>query len=112
MKDFKSLFGKKKKEGKMLSDNEKSAKINVLKDLRSRAADAMGSKLKGLKQGTPGMDQAKSMFDAKAPGDAEAKDDGEEKHEHESSESEMSLEEVEAKIAELTAMKEKLQEQA
>lgn len=105
MKDFKSLFGKKKKEGKMLSDNEKSAKINVLKDLRSRASDAMGSKLKNFKQGSEGTGEAKSMFSESAPGDEKPESDAKPE------EQDMSLEEVEAKIAELQAMKEKLQEE-
>jgi len=49
------LLAKKKKDGPMLSDNEKHAKMSVLHDLRNQASQAMGEKLVGMKTHAAGL---------------------------------------------------------
>ena len=69
MKDMKELFAKKKKIG----NNEKEAKMGVMKEISDMAGAAMGDKLKGLKKVSvmsdskegleKGLDKAKDMVE-------------------------------------------------
>lgn len=125
MKMFEKLMEKK---GKASLDPEyKSAKMGVLKDLHSKMGDMMGEDVKGLKKVTvaapskegltKGLDKAEELlskgskfgFEDEAP---EVSSEGMPCPEcgemHEEGEMPHSLEEVEAKIAELEALKAKL----
>lgn len=44
------MYKEKKEKKPMMSDNEKTAKMSVLEELKKQASDAMGGKLKGLKK--------------------------------------------------------------
>lgn len=89
-----------KKDKMPMSDTEKTAKMNVLGGMKSAAEDMMKGKLGGLKKVTVaapdssglehGLEKAKEMID------------GEQEPE------EMGVEEIDAKIAELMAMKAKM----
>lgn len=93
-----ALKGKKKS----MSDNEMKAKSSVLEEMRSAAEGMMGDKLKGLKKVTvaapsegglkEGLSKASELID-RMPED---------------SDEEMSLEGIEAKMAELMELKKKL----
>ena len=117
------LLKKKKKDG--MSETEKGAKTSVLSHLRDLASDAMGEKLHGLKKVTvaasdkkgleEGLDKAKELVE-KNPSDLskamEAGQELAEEGEEEASEmEECSPEEIDAKIAELLALKEKMKQQ-
>jgi hypothetical protein len=97
----------KKKTGKV-DPEYKSAKLGVLKDLHKTMGDMMGDDVKGVKKVTvaapdkeslkAGLEKAEDLVDAEVPEMEEA--------EEESAPS--SLEEIEAKIAELEKLKTKL----
>lgn len=118
MGKYSSMFDQKKKKGPSLSDNEKSAKISVMKDLQHRASSAMSENLKGLKQGTPGFNQAGQEFKGTKnptnvntpPGTPDPSFSGDSEDDDSSEHAGMSLEECTAEIAKLTAMKEKLEQ--
>jgi hypothetical protein len=123
MKKLMELLGKK---GKSLDENSIKAKMEVLKDLKSQAMDAMGSKLNGAKKVEvaadsteglkSGLDKAKELLGKDlSPQDEtelgeENEEDEDESPEEEASESDEveSLEDIEAKIHELLAKKQSL----
>lgn len=109
------------KEGsKKMSDTEKDAKLSVLQEMKKMAEDSMGSKLKGLKKVTvaagstddleAGLEKAKEIVGSDALTETEETDELDETTETpEASEfSEMSEEEIEQKLAELMALKDKM----
>lgn len=95
---------KKKKSDKVMSEPEKQAKMEVLKNLDEDMAKAMSEKLAGLKKVTvasdssegleQGLEKAKEMLEAKEMEDEEP-----------SEEDDMELSEIEAKIKELEELK-------
>lgn len=101
--DMKERLMKFKGKKDKMSDVEKTAKMNVLGEMKGAAEDMMRSKLGGLKKVTvaspsesgleQGLEKAKEMI-SEVP--------------LEESEEEMQLPEIEAKIAELMALKAKL----
>jgi len=130
MKDMKEFFKSKKK----ISDNERDAKMGVLKEVSSMAGAAMGDKLKGLKKVSvasdskeglnKGLEKAKEMlnkdlaandevepahFEGGAEeGDAEGYPDEEQVGEDSDCEECPGCEKcIDAKLAELQAKKEK-----
>lgn len=134
-KFLKMLSGKKKK--RELSDEERNAKLNVMKDMRDMAAGAMGDKIKKLKKVTvasdseegikEGLDKAKEIVgNADPKGEGESEDQecscgspsceecSEEVEESEDSdaspqdEEEMSEDEINKRLEELMKLKEKL----
>lgn len=130
---MKKLLEKKAGEGKMLSDNEKDAKMSVLGDLKSHMDHMLSEKVGGLKKvsvmsdSKPGLDEGlKKARELIAHGDEQPdhgehdsenellpgegqEDEGSEQEEmSESPDEEMSEQEADRKIAELQAHKEKL----
>lgn len=122
MHDDKMMKMLKSKKGKELSAPEKQAKMSVLKDLHEMASKAMGEKLQGLKKVTvasdskegleKGLEKAQELVggpgEESAEADEEAQEASEEASEGEAPEAEMSEEELDAKLAELMALKEKM----
>lgn len=125
MKGLMDLLSKK---GKNLDENSIKAKLEVLKDLKSQAMDAMSNKLAGAKKVEvsadskeglkTGLDKAKELLEGKedlSPQEETDLDDENEEDEDESPEEEAnedeeveSLEDIEAKIHELLAKKQSL----
>lgn len=114
--DFKNF----KKKEKPLSDNEKKSKTHVLEAMRDMAASQMGEKLKGIKKVTvasndtsglkAGLEKAEELIDKKP-----AEELSEELPEPEmdsieapSDFSELSEDELDEKLAELMALKSKM----
>jgi len=121
MKGLEALIGKK---GKSLDENSAKAQMEVLKDLKARAMEAMGNKLDGAKKVEvsansseglkSGLDKAKELLgqdlspqDETDNHDEESEDESPEEESNESDEVE-SLEDIEAKIHELLAKKQSL----
>lgn len=113
------LLSKKHKAGKMLGDDEKKAKMDVIGCMRDMAAKAMGDKVSGLKKVTvaapdkegleKGLDKAKELLDSKEAEEPKSEEmDSEESPEEEASEVEdMSMEEIDALLAKLKEAKAK-----
>ena len=103
MKDFKQLLMKKAKEGKFLSEDDKAAKMDILKELKDIASGAMGDNLKkvtvasdsaeGLKAG---LKKAEEVVEKKLEEDEDEESEMEEMPE----DSEMSKEEKIKKLEE------------
>lgn len=102
MNEFKKLLLEKAKNGKFLSDSEKEAKMDVIKEMKGMMKGMMGDDIRGLKKVTvasdspeglkEGLEKAEDVIDAKM-GDEE------------SEEPELSKEEKRAKLlAELEAL--------
>jgi hypothetical protein len=103
------LLKKKKQSGQEVSGVEKDAKLNAVKDLQGYAKDMLSGNLKGLKKVTVASNSPEGL----EAGLEKAKDVVEEMPEHEDEEHEdmedpMSVEEIDAKIAELEAKKAQL----
>jgi len=126
MDKFAKMLEKKKKMGREMSDVEQEAKMNVIKDLRDEASSKMGEKLGNLKKVAvmsdskegleKGLDKAKEMMANMPEGHMEEESDAHEGKEtpeeealegHEDMEN-MSEEELDAKLQELMALKEKM----
>lgn len=100
------LLMKKKQEGKGLSDIQKEAKMNVVKDLRNYAADEMGKKLSGIKKVTVAAGSAEGLEEGleKAKELAGLSEESEEDEEAPMGITEpQTEEEIEAKLMELQA---------
>lgn len=108
------LLAKKAKSGKILSDNERQAKMDVLKSLDDEMSQEMGDKVKNLKKVTvasdssqgleKGLEKAKKLL-AKQDESAEpAEEEMDESSDEEESE-DLSLDELDAKIRELEHLK-------
>lgn len=113
-----AMLGKKKE--RKMDDLEKEAKMGVVKEMRDMASSAMGEKLKGLKKVTVasdsekglgfGLEKAKEMLQNKSEEGEEYAEEDELENESENDSHEMaecSEEELDAKIKELMALKEK-----
>lgn len=115
-----------KKKGKMLSDEEKEAKMSVIKAMRDEAQDQMGGKLASMKKVTvaspdaqglkEGLDKAKELIDAKNQmhGVDDENEEAEEAQESPESMDEyegMSEEELNMKLQKLMALKQKMEQQ-
>lgn len=106
----------KKKAGKELSENEKNAKLKIVGDLKKLAEDAMANDIKGMKKVTvaapteeglkEGLEKAEEIVSEQP--EMEDSDDLEdaEEAEDELEDEDLSLEDIEAKIAELLQKKE------
>lgn len=127
------MFDKKKK-GPMLSDNERNAKMSVLKDLRNQASQSMGNRLKDMKKVTvsapdeqgikAGLEKAKELIAGKhgEPMEGSPEEEGSEsplEEELEEAHGDISPdeddvpgtpEEIDEKIKELLALKDRLLE--
>lgn len=129
---MKKLLEKKSKDGKMLPDHEKEAKMSVLHDLKNHMNDMMANKVDGLKKVSvmsdspeglkEGLDKAQELLhhpkdsELALPSDSD-KESGESLEEEasespeeealESPEEEMSEGDIDAKIAHLMALKSK-----
>lgn len=119
-------FAHKKAKKPSMSENEKSAKMNVLEDLRKHAQSMMSDKMKGSKkvvveadskQGLGlGLEKAKELIEkenGQESSDEIESGDEQDSPEEESAESseEQSAEEIDAKIAELMKKKEELKKE-
>lgn len=117
---MKKLLEKKMKSGKKLSDSEKEAKMSVLKALKGSMDEVMADKVHGMKKVSvmsdspeglkEGLEKAEDIVEESEPLMKMASEDMEESDESEDSEDseEMSPDEIDAKIAELMALKEKM----
>ena len=112
MKGLMELLGKK---GKSLDEKSIKAKMEVLKDLKAQAMDAMGDKLNGAKKVEvssnseeglkSGLEKAKELLEGKEDESDESEEELEESPAEEEAESEMSEDEIDAEIKELLAKK-------
>lgn len=123
MKAFKELLQKKAKAGKVLSEDDIASKKEVLSDLKSQMEEQMAEGLKGMKglkkvtvaSDSPeglkeGLEKAEEVVE-KLPGEESEETESEEmedESEDEEMSEEMSEDEIDAKLAELMAKKEKL----
>lgn len=109
----------KKRSGKELQPGEKEAKMKVIKDLRQMAEQIMKDDIKGMKKVTvasptqeglkEGLEKAEDILESNSEDMSEESEDEEMSEEYaEESEEEMSEEEINAKLAELMAKKDKL----
>ncbi len=102
MKDFKELLMKKAKEGKFLSDEDKDAKMEVVRAVKQMASEEMGDELKNLK-GMGKVTVASDSPEGLKAGLEKAEDVVEEKlansEESEDSEEEMPMHEPKMKMA-------------
>lgn len=117
------MLGKKK--DRKMDDNEKEAKMNVVKEMRDLASAKMGDKIKGLKKVTvasdskeglaAGLDKAEDLLEnSSEDGEELAGKEEMDSLENESEESEYadcSPEELDEKIKELMALKQKMQQE-
>lgn len=124
-----------KRKDKMLSENEKDAKMSVIKAMRDEAAQQMGGKLEGLKKVTvaspdeaglkAGLDKAKELISKKEqPENSEPCEEcqgegcpmcdmGENESSEDMTEYEgMSEQELNAKLEKLMALKKKMEQKA
>lgn len=112
---MKKLLEKKMKSGKKLSEPEKEAKMSVLKSLKGSMDEVLADKAHGMKKVSvmsdsaeglkKGLEKAEDIVEEVSPLEAAS----EEMEDEESEESEeMSSDDIDAKIAELMALKEKL----
>lgn len=118
MHKFDRLMDKMKKKGKELDPLEKEAKMSVVKAMREAASEEMTDKLGKLKKVTvasdskeglqAGLDKAKEMMEKMPEGMEQSSEESEEASEEEQEECPKSVEEIDAKIKELLALKEKM----
>lgn len=114
MKDF--MF-KKKMKSEGMNPIEKEAKMAAVSEMKKMAEDAMSEKLGGLKKVTvaapddeslkQGLEKAEDIVESKL-GESEDESEMEDESEEDESETAMSEEELDKKIQELLALKEKL----
>jgi hypothetical protein len=114
MDKFDKLLMKKKKEGREMSPEEQSAKMNVLKDLKSQMSKHMADGIKkvtvasdspeGLKEG---LEKAEDLVESKLSPESPDMEDSEDSEDEE--EMVASPEEIDAKIQKLMELKKKLQ---
>jgi hypothetical protein len=113
------LLMKKKKEGRMMSDNECEAKKKVVKSLKDFASEEMSKGLGGLKKVTvasdspeglkKGLEKAEDIMEDMPEGDEESPEmEMADEESSEDSMEDMSPEEIDAKIQELLDLKRKL----
>ncbi len=119
-KDMMMKMMGKKKEEEGNGDMKKEAKLSVLKELRKMASDMMGDDVKGgmMKKVTvaapsseglkEGLNKAEEMMGAEEAPETEEAEDYDEMTDWPSDLSQYSPEEIEAKIQELQAAKEKM----
>lgn len=103
MEGFRKMLMKKAREGKFLKDDEVSAKMDVLKELKDMARDGMASDLKkvtvasdskeGLKKG---LEKAKEVLDSK-----EVEEEMEDEDESEDESKSDKIKKLEAELAAL-----------
>lgn len=114
----------KKRSGKELQPGEKEAKMKVIKDLRQMAEQIMKDDIKGMKKVTvasptqeglkEGLEKAEDILESNSEEmseeseESEESEDMSEEYAEESEDEEMSEEEINAKLAELMAKKDKL----
>jgi len=113
-----------KKKPSEMDDSYKSAKMGVLKELHKSMGGMMGEDLKGLKKVTVaapdksglklGLEKAEDMLSSEAPEmeSLEGSEESEDESVEDMQEMPKTLEEVEAKILELEALKAKLSMEA
>lgn len=109
---FKKMIAKKKAEGKGLSDVQKKAKMSVVGGMKKMASEAINDRLGGLKKVTvasdspeglaEGLDKAEDIIEGEDAGGMPAPMLAEEEHDEEMP---STPEEIDAKIAELQALK-------